>query len=141
MLYWFLPYASVNQPKVHVCPQPLEPPSHPVGCHKAPCVISFYSFNMISRMDGFLLSIRCHSFMRTTPHGTNKKFPVRPFYYITFDFVFYYSVLLTYFNWLVNKIKEMPSVTMYSYHVLCILILHMRKLRHWEVNLFTWLKW
>ena len=72
---------------------------------------------MTPRMDGFLLSTRCHSFMRTAPHGTNKKFPDRPFYYITFDFVFYYSVLLTYFNWLVNKIKEMSSVTMYSYHL------------------------
>ena len=49
MLCWFLPYMNMNQPQVHICLLPPEPPSHlpchpaPVGCHRvpsgAPCVI------------------------------------------------------------------------------------------------------
>ena len=49
MLCWFLSHVSMKQPRVYVCPLPLEPPSHlppdttPHGCHGAPgwapCVI------------------------------------------------------------------------------------------------------
>ena len=35
MLYWFLPYNNVNQPKVYIGPHP---PPHPIppGCRRAP---------------------------------------------------------------------------------------------------------
>ena len=38
---WFLPYISLNQPWVYVCPLPFEPPFYlphyptPLGCHRA----------------------------------------------------------------------------------------------------------
>ena len=41
ILCWFLPYISMNQPQVYICPLSLEPPSrlppHPtsLGCHRA----------------------------------------------------------------------------------------------------------
>ena len=43
MLWWFLPYTDMNQPRVHMCPHP-EPPSllppHPIplGCPRAPAL-------------------------------------------------------------------------------------------------------
>ena len=46
ILWWLLPYINVSQPQVYMCPLPLEPPSHlpshptPLGCHRAPSVIS-----------------------------------------------------------------------------------------------------
>jgi len=39
-LCWPLPYINMNQPQVHMCLLPLEPPSHlpphptPLGCHR-----------------------------------------------------------------------------------------------------------
>ena len=49
ILCWFLPYINMNQPKVYICPLPLEPPSHfqplpsALGCYRglvwAPWVI------------------------------------------------------------------------------------------------------
>ena len=48
MSYWFLPYITMNQPYVYICPLPLEPASHlpphrtSLGCRRAqgwaPCV-------------------------------------------------------------------------------------------------------
>lgn len=50
----------------------------------------------------------------------NKKFPITPFYCITFDFVFYSSILLTYFNWLVNNVK----INVSHYYVQLLLLMH-----------------
>ena len=42
IVYWFLPYISMNQPEVFICLFPLGPPFHlpppptPVGCYRAP---------------------------------------------------------------------------------------------------------
>ena len=47
---WFLPYISISQPQVYVCPLPLEPLSHlpthptPLGCHRALLPASYSQF-------------------------------------------------------------------------------------------------
>ena len=45
ILWWFLPYINMNQPRVHMCPAVLNPPpaslptvSIPLGCPRAPAL-------------------------------------------------------------------------------------------------------
>ena len=61
MLCWFLPYITMHQPQVYLCPLPLERPSyllppHPIlrGCHRAsdgaPCVLQQSPAGYLSHM-------------------------------------------------------------------------------------------
>ena len=43
VLYWSLPYINMNQPKVYICPLPLEPPSHSTPHPMVNLIVSSYS--------------------------------------------------------------------------------------------------
>ena len=44
MSYGFLPYSSMNQPQVNICPLSLEPPSHHLGCQSTSLSSLLYNF-------------------------------------------------------------------------------------------------
>ena len=50
ILWWFLPYIDMNQPRVYMCPEPrfyLPPHPIPLGCPRAPTLSAlFYALNL-----------------------------------------------------------------------------------------------
>ena len=83
MAYWFLPYITMNQPQVHVCPLPLGPPlpppsTTPLDCHRALGLSSLgYTATSYQRsvlhlvMDMFLCSFLIHPTL-SFPHCAHK---------------------------------------------------------------------
>ena len=73
MLWWFLPYTDMNQPRVHMCPHP-EPPSllppHPIplGCPRAPALSALLqASNWSSVLHMVMYMFQCYSLKSSHP--------------------------------------------------------------------------
>ena len=71
ILCWFLPHINMNQLYVYICPLPLEPLSHlpphptPLGCHRAPGLISCV-LQQIPILHLLMYMFQCYSPVRPT---------------------------------------------------------------------------
>ena len=79
MAYWFLPYITMNQPQVHVCPLPLGPPlppptpSTPRDCHRA-LGLSSLGYRPTSHQQS-VLHLVMEMFQCSSLHSSTLSFP------------------------------------------------------------------